>query len=163
MRRVIIIVLALNAFAGIGFLALRGCATPEERVRARLLRCAEDFDDGRAGPCARVLAGEFLDETSGADAQLVAGALFRMTLSDREPGTNVFLHRVDLPLEAMEIVIDPADPARAHVDLVAVFEELRDGQWRLEWRVAISADMADGKDGWKVHRTTHETLEGNRP
>lgn len=137
-------------------------ASPESRIRRHLQQMASDFDRGRAGPCARGLSEEFRDDTTGAGASEVRAILAQMSLAERDPETKEFLHRVTLADEEMTVAIDAADPTRARVDLIATFEELHGGEWRLEWRVAISAEMRDEDGGWRVLRTTHETLAGHR-
>ena len=137
-------------------------ASPETKIRWRLEKMSKDFDLGRAGPCCRGLTDDFRDDTSGAEAQDVRAILSRMTLAERDPETKELLYRVSLPEDEMTIFVDPADPSEAHVDLVATFEKLTGGEWRLYWRVAIAAELLDGDDGWQIHRSTHETLEGQR-
>jgi hypothetical protein len=162
MRKLLIAALAGGAlFIAISFL-VRAFESPETKIRRRLEQMAADFDGGRAGPCARGLAEEFVDTTTGAGVGDVHAVLVRMTFAERDPKTNEFLHRVAFPEDSMAIRLDAADPERATVDLVAVFEEKRGSEWKVEWRVAIAAEMAEGDDGWQVLRTTHETLEGAR-
>jgi len=162
MKRVIVAVAAIAALIlGIS-LVIRALESPETKIRKRLLRMAEDFDGGRSGPCSRGLAEDFVDATTGARVSEVRALLAQMSLSERDPRTKEFLHRVTLPEEEMTVLLDPAEPTKAQVDFIAIFEERRGEEWRLEWRVSISAEMFDGEDGWQVRRTTHETLEGQR-
>ncbi len=142
--------------------AFTAFASPEKKIRWRLQEMAKDFNLARPGPCTRGLTDDFRDETSGIESQDIRLLLTRMTFSEKNPKTYEFLYRVALPEEELTIVVDEADPSKAHVDLVATFEKIAKGEWGLHWRVSISADLTNGDGGWQVRRTTHETLEGRQ-
>ena len=142
------------------FFVFPGSSTPEEKIQKRLLQMERDFSRGNGRLCSKGLTDDFRDGTSGIGKADFRSILAQMVLTEKDKNTNQFLYRVVLPVEEMSIAVDPADPTRAHVDLVAVFEKLSGEEWRLFWKAAVSGDLIEGKDGWQIRQSTHVTLDG---
>jgi hypothetical protein len=138
----------------------RGCEGPEERIRRRFDELAHDFSRGRPSAIVGHFTDDFRDRPTGVGKAELRSVLSQMSFSDRTD-TGEFRHRVRFPLDAWEVILDPADPAAAKVRCVAEFEELRREEWSAEWEITLRIDMRETDEGWQLSRSEHTTVAGS--
>lgn len=152
---------ALAAFAAFfGARAIvRALASDETKIRWVLEDMADGFNATRMSRVLGGLANDFLDETSGADRELVHAGLARLFFEEKDPETKRFLYRVEIPKQDVSI---ERDGETANVDLAATFFEVHGATEKLVWKARIHAAFAKTKDGWKIRRSENQTVEGGR-
>ena len=134
---------------------------PGEKVRARLAQVAEDFNEGRPGPCTSGLADQFVDETTKITKPEIRGLLARLALTEKDPQSGHFPYRVQLQLKELGYKVSSGTPPAGRVEFDATFEKQRGEEWDLFWKVSITAHLEE-VDGWQIVRSTHQTLAGRR-
>ena len=85
---------------------------PGEKVRARLAQVAEDFNEGRPGPCTSGLADQFVDETTKITKPEIRGLLARLALTEKDPQSGHFPYRVQLQLKELGYKVSSGTPRR---------------------------------------------------
>jgi hypothetical protein len=162
LRRFFLSALAVIALFFGGRAIVRAFASDETKIRWQLDSMAEGFNETRNGAVLAGLAPDFLDETHGADRQLVRAALARLFFESKDPVTKAFPYRVELPREALEI--DVGSPANtATVELVARFFEKHAGEEQVRWEIAVSAELVERDGEWLVQRSEVRTVSGRMP
>ncbi len=149
---------AFAAFFGVRAI-VRALASDETKIRWVLEDMADGFNSTRMSRVLGGLANDFLDETSGADRELVHAGLARIFFEEKDAETKRFLYRVEIPKEDVSIRVDGET---ANVDLAATFFEVHGAAEKLVWKARIHAAFAKTKDGWKIRRSENQTVEGGR-
>lgn len=137
-------------------------ASDETRIRWKIERMADGFNDTRSNPCMEGLAKEYVDSPSGADRELVHQALVHLFFTAKDPETKKFLYRVEIPEEEVKTSVADGEPDTATLDALARFHEVRGDMHTLAWEIRFQGDLVEGEDGWQFVRTRHETLAGAR-
>jgi hypothetical protein len=157
MRRLLISVLTVGLAALLVWRIALALVPADTRIRWRLEGMAEAFDATRLSPVAAGLAPDFRDQTSGYERALVLDLLRAFYL---EHARGVFPYDVDLPEDLIAIDLGE-DGATAHATFVADFSALTGDTWKPAWSVQIEAELLSTDDGWRIVRSTHETLTGD--
>ena len=162
MRRVLAVVLIITAFVGTGFVLRRALASDETRIRRLVEGLVDGFNDERAARALRGFARDFLDETSGADRELVHTAVVHLFFTRRDPETKEFTLRLEVPEDTLIIeVLTPDEAARAN-GVLRLFQRAAERE-ELLWEVSFQGQLAQIDDRWRFVRSTHETVGGTRP
>ena len=149
---------AFAAFFGVRAI-VRALASDETKIRWVLEEMADGFNSTRTSRVLGGLSSDFLDETWGADRELVHAGLAHMFFEEKDPETKHFLYRVEIPKE--EVAID-VDGDAAGVNLAAVFFEVHGATEKLAWKAHVHAAFVKTKDGWKIRRSESKSVEGQR-
>lgn len=157
-RFLLVAVAAFAAFFGVRAI-VRALASDETKIRWVVEEMASGFDDTRTSRVLGGLSSDFLDETWGADRELVHAGLARLFFEEKDPETKRFLYRVDVPKDELAVEVD-GDTAR--VSLVARFYAVHGNREQLAWKARIEAALVKSKDGWKIRRSRSTSLEGAR-
>lgn len=160
-RLLLVLFTVLFALVVIDF-ARRSLASDEARIRWLVEAMAEGFEDRSAGRAVGGLAKDWRDLTSGIEREELRQGLVAWSFERRDSAGEA-PYRVELPEERFEVALDPEDEDAARLACVARFLE-RDGEdaERVVWEVAIEAELERREEGWRIVRTTHETLLGRR-
>jgi hypothetical protein len=159
MRRVLLVLVGLCVVVLLGRQLRLWVASPTTRIRWRLEGMEQGFNETRLGPCLRVVAETWRDETSGTERPLLADVLRSLFFHETDPESGRFPFRVELERETLSIELDPERDGHARVDVVAAFATLENGEWTPTWRVRVTADLIDDDErGWQAVRSEHETL-----
>lgn len=152
---------AIVAFAGFfGVRAVvRALASDETKIRWVVEDMADGFNRTRMSPVLGGLSRDFLDETWGADRELVHAGLARMFFQEKDPDTKRFLFRVEIPKDELGIEIEGES---AEMNLVATFYEVHGAVEKLAWKARMKASFVKTEDGWKIRRSESTSLEGTR-
>jgi hypothetical protein len=160
MRRVILIggalLLAFFAF----FLLRRMLASDETRIRWMIDAMLEGFNDGRAGSVVDALASDFRDTTSGADRETVRQALVYLVMTYRDAN-----HDFRLKGEMDVVAIDVGDEEggkTGRAEVIVRFFETSKLSGEPVWEVKVEILLVKPESGWRIRRTTHDTLRGRR-
>jgi hypothetical protein len=152
---------ALAAFAA--FFGLRAIvhalASDETKIRWVVEDMASGFNDTRMSRVLGGLSKDFLDETWGADREMVRAGLAHMFFEEKDPETKHFLYRVDIPRD--ELAIDVQGES-ASMGFVANFYEVHGASEKLAWKARIHAALVKSSDGWKIRRSENKSIEGTR-
>jgi hypothetical protein len=149
---------AFAAFFGVRSI-VRALASDETKIRWVVEDMESGFNDTRMSRVLGGLSSDFLDETWGADREMVHAGLARMFFEEKDPDTKHFLYRVDIPKDELAMEIDGE---AASMNLVASFYEVHGASEKLAWKARIHAALVKTKDGWKIRRSENKSLEGNR-
>jgi hypothetical protein len=120
---------------------------------------ASGFNKTRMSPVLGGLSHDFLDETWGADRELVHAALAHLFVERKDAETKHFLYRMDVPRDEMAIELD-GDSAR--MDFVASFFEVHKSDEKLAWKARMHTELVKTDDGWKIRRSESKSLDGTR-
>ena len=155
-KKVVLALLALVAlYVGVRFVV--GLLTPDETKIRRLVANMEDaYNRGDPGDCVEPVARDWRHERYEVDRQLLFGALLQ-TAQERDRETRELLTRVTIDEDAA--TVDVQDD-RATLELEALFERRRAGEWRETWRIRVEAELEDEGDGWQVVKSRHQDLRG---
>jgi hypothetical protein len=162
-------VLASLVVLGLLFLAgrqlVRMFASDATRIRWVLDDMVAGFDRTRMDPILAGLDRDFLDETYGADRDLVRAALVHLFFTAKDERTKKFLYRADWQ-ETAAPTIEPGerdgDEKRARMELdVRFYRRFEDGE-QPAWSVHVQAELARRDGDWRFVRTTTRTLSGER-
>ncbi|MCZ6598614.1 MAG: hypothetical protein O7B99_13325 [Planctomycetota bacterium] len=134
----------------------------ETKIRWVIEDAAEGFNTGDPSDCVADLAKDWRDEKTGLTRRDLQQVLFATFWSDRDPRTKELLWRVEVPEDLLTITLDEADENRAEVTCTLRFFRKHGESWKLDWAVAIEAEMRDD-DGWKIARTRRMDVEGSQP
>jgi hypothetical protein len=134
-------------------------ASDATKIRWVVEDMASGFNDTRTGRVLDGLAHDFLDETWGADRELVHAGLAHLFFEEKDETTKRFLYRVEIPKS--ELAID-VDGESASVNLVAHFFEVHPAKETPAWTARFHAEFVKTKDGWKIRRSQSTSLEGTR-
>ncbi|MGE3171176.1 MAG: nuclear transport factor 2 family protein [Planctomycetota bacterium] len=152
---------ALAAVAWFGGRAVvRALASDETRIGWLLQGEAASFNGAAMLSVLGSFAPDYRETTVGIDRQALRAALLWAFQNRRDRATGRFLYRVELPAEELQVTVD-GDRARAAFAL-RLFEGL-DAAAVLRWELAVEAELERGQDGWRVARSRHETVTGERP
>ena len=149
------LLVAVVAAAWGGCAVWRSLAPDDSKIRWALEEAVQDFNDGRPGYSVAPLAEEWYDATSGVHRDTLHRALIGMKWQERDGDW-----RLVMPAESL--MIDVGDGAATTTFELQLGRE-RESEVEVQWRFAIDADWSDTKDGWKIVRSSHRTLEGRRP
>ena len=150
--------LGIALFFGVRVL-IRALASDETKIRRVVSEMADGFNATRMNPILDGLAQDFLEETWGADRQMVRQGLAAMFFERKDEVTKGFLYRLRIPEEQFRVTLDGDN---AKLELVAEFDELHGEQTKLRWKASIHADATKTPDGWKIRRAKSDSLEGER-
>ena len=162
MNRILLVLLGLVAlFFGVRAI-VHALASDETKIRWLLEDMTEGFNDTRMNPILSGLAQEFVDESSGADKELVRAGLAQLFLQSKDPKTKKFPYIVRVLENETKIDVTQGEPATARLECVVEFVTPHGpGEFELIWKVRIDGELAR-KDSWKFQRTRVHTLEGQR-
>jgi hypothetical protein len=149
---------AIALFVGVRAV-VRMLASDETKIRWVVEEMASGFNRTRMSPVLGGLAHEFLDETWGADRELVHAALAHLFFERKDAETKRFLYRLDIPRDEMSVEVD-GDSARS--DFVASFFEVHKSDEQLAWRARVHAELVKTDDGWKIRRSEEKSVDGTR-
>ena len=161
-RFVLAAVLAFALAFGVRAL-VRALASDETKIRWQLASMAEGFDETRMNPVLAGLAPDFLDETHGADRELVRAALAHLFFQKKDPVTKGFLYRVEMPPESIVVAGDPTTGTTADVELVARLIEKRGEEEKAVWETRIEAVFVELDGEWRIRRAQHQSISGRLP
>jgi hypothetical protein len=152
---------AIAAFAAyFGLRAIvHGLASDETKIRWVVEDMASGFNATRMSPVLAGLAPDFLDETWGADRELVHAALAHMFFTDKDETTKRFLYRVEIPKDDLTIDIDGHN---AEMKFVASFFEVHGDEEKMTWKARMQAHFVKTDDGWRIRRSESTSIEGKR-
>ena len=128
-------------------------ASPETRIRMRIERMALGFNTTKMAGALGGFARDYRDADSGTDKERVKQILLHFFFREIDPTTKRFRMRVEVPEEELSVSLDPDDESRAVVQLRAVFYEREGDSEELYWDARVTAEMAEGEDGWQILRT----------
>ena len=155
-KKLVLALLALVAlYLGIAWLVR--LFTPDETKIRRLVAQMEDaYNRGNPGDCVEPLARDWRHERYALDRQLLFGALLQ-TAQERDHETRALLTRVAIDEDAATVNVQEGG---AQLELEALFERRRAGEWHETWRIRVEAELADGDDGWEIVKSRHQDVRG---
>lgn len=157
-RKLLLSLLALGAlYLGLGPV-LRLFASDETKIRWLVEQMEEAYNAGRPGSCVGPLAKDWRHEGYALDREMLLGGLFQAA-RERDKETRQLRSRVAVDEHALVIVVDGG---HATLQVPATFSRLRGGQWEEAWRLAVTAELEHGDDGWKIVRSRHTDLAGTQ-
>ena len=160
MRRILLgLAAAFLAFL-LGRAIVRAVVSDETKIRWLVEDMRDGFDRTRMDPILIAFAEAFRDETSGADRSSVREALAYLFLTAKDPQTKAFPYRVEVGISKISIDRSSSDSPTADCDLDARFSELRGGETKLAWEIAIASRWTRGEYGWRLAGTRYETKSG---
>lgn len=146
----------------LGRALVNALASEETHVRWLLEDMIAGFNATRLDPCMRPLAREFVDEPSGADRELVKQALIHLFFTEKDPATKQFPYVAELPENELRIDVRDASPKTATLDCAVQFRRRRGDALEPAWSIRVHGELEKSDDGWRIHRTRHETLSGTQ-
>ena len=155
-KRLFLALLALAALFYGGRGLVRFLASDETKIRRIVAGMEDAYNEGRPGSCVGPLARGWRHEGSEIDREMLLGGLFQ-TARDRDRETRQLRSKVEVDEEAAAIVVTGE---QATLTVEAVFSRLRGGAWSETWRARVTAELADGDDGWEIVRSRHEDVAG---
>jgi hypothetical protein len=157
LKRLLLALAAVAALGLIGRAIYRALASEETKIGWLVDDMTEGFDDRRTNAILTGLDTQFLDETYGADRDLVRAALVRLFFEANDETTKKFLYRVEWSAKSI-VVTD--DHATAELDLN--FLKRKGESFEAAWKARVKAQLQK-KDGyWRFVRTETSTAEGQR-
>lgn len=158
MKRFLALSLALLVLI-LGTRALfRALAADETKIRWMLEEMEEGFNEGDVGDTIGPIGRDWshdLDPRASRDnvRQWLVGRSFQ----GRDSETKKLLTRMDLDFESLVITVDGET---ATFEIPGVYEKMEKEEWTVEWRFLARGEWRDGPNGWFLHRTSHEDVQG---
>ena len=134
-------------------------ASDPTKIRWVIEDMASGFNDTRTGRVLDGLSRDFLDETWGADREMVHAGLAHMFFEEKDEATKRFLYRLEIRED--ELSIDVVG-TQASTNFIARFFEVHGAKETTAWTARMHADFVKTDDGWKVRRSQSKSLEGTR-
>lgn len=169
MKRVVLGFVGAMLLFVAGRFVVHALASPETKVRWRIQSMVDGFNRQRASPVLRGFASDYRDESSGADRELVHQGVVSLFFREKDPETKAFRLRAEIPDEELDVVVEEGgERATARGVLTVYRREGSDGGEAVLWRVSFEGvlDRDDPQRDdrvWRFERSTHETLDGERP
>lgn len=160
MRRILLGLAAALLLFFVGRAIVRAIVSDETKIRWLVEDMRDGFDRTRMDPVLVAFAESFRDETSGADRPSVREALAYLFLTAKDPQTKAFPYRVEVDISKLAIDASTPDAPTADCDLDARFFDLRGGEEKLAWEIAIASRWIRGEYGWRIASTRYETKSG---
>lgn len=163
MKRFLIATLTVLALYFAGRALVRALVSDETKIRWLIEDMADGFNGTRMNPVLEGLAADYLDETSGADREMVRQALVHLFFTAKDETTKRFRYRVELSTPGVKIIETVPDLWKAECDIEARFFERHGKDETVAWQVQIAAKLERGQDGWRFTRTSYHTESGAMP
>jgi len=144
----------------VGRAIVRALVSDETRIRWLVEDMQAGFDRTRMDPILVAFAGNFRDDTSGADRQNVREALAYLFLTAKDPQTKAFPYRVEVGIPRIAVDRSTASEPTADVDVDARFFDRRGSEEQLAWEIAVASRWTRGEYGWRIASTRYETKSG---
>ncbi len=155
--------LLIGALIFVAFLAGRALyvsmASDETRIGWLFADEAAAFNSASAFSTLDHFALDYHDDTDGWDLPTLRGAVI-WAFQNRRDAQHRFLLRVELPEQAGTVAVD-GDTATA--EFPVRLHEGRGSDERLGWELRVTAGLRRIDGEWRVVRSTHETVSGQRP
>lgn len=163
MRRVLFSLATLVVLWFAGRALVRFFASDETKIRWTVDAMVEGFNDTRMNPILEGLDRAFLDETFGADRDMVRSACAYLFFQAKDDATKKFLYRAEWAPGAITVVEGSGDaPSRAEADLDVRFFQRKGAGEELVWRALVRAQFEERDGEWRIVRSETRTLEGER-
>jgi hypothetical protein len=159
MKRILLVLVGAAALIFGGRALYRALASDETRIGWVIDDMVEGFNDTRMKPILAGLDKSFLDDTYGADRELVRAAAAHLFFQALDPETKRFLYRAECTVEAI-VVADGASEATATFE--ARFFERRGEDEELAWRARVEGELLEFEGDWRFVRSRTTTLDGER-
>lgn len=156
-----LVVLAALWFGG--RLLVRAVVSDETLVRWTVDDMLEGFNATRVAPILAALDASFVDETYGADRELVRAACVQLFFEETDSQTKEFRYRAEWAPPAVRLVEDADAAPRAEIDLEVSFLRRKGGGEELVWKVLVAGQMEKRDGAWRFVHSETRTLEGERP
>lgn len=163
MRRVLLSIGALVILWFGGRALVRLFASDETKIRWTVDAMIDGFNATRMDPVLSGLDREFLDESFGADREMVRSACAYLFFQAKDPETKKFLYRAEWKTSSIDIVAGSGnEPARASADLDVSFFRRKAEAEEPVWRVLVLAKFVERDGEWRIERSETRTVEGER-
>lgn len=137
--------------------------SPETRIRNLFSNAVASFDETHLAGCIGGFAEDYRDETeSRLDRNMLSNILRFTFISMVDAKTKLFLLRLRMPDDSMSVEIDEA-AGTANVAFTLHLERQRKKEWQPQWQLSVSTKLIFVEGNWRIHRSSHETVEGARP
>lgn len=162
MKRLRILVPAALLVALLAWVGLPLLASDETRIRWLFEGAVAGFNDTDLGDAMDGFAMDYRDETvSDLTHPTLSRALRYLFLRRVDPKTKEFRWRMRIPAETFSVAVTADDRAESTFDLHL---DERDGaDWLPAWHVRVTARLQRIQGTWQIHRSTHESIAGERP
>jgi len=137
-------------------IVLRWFASDETEIRWLVESMEENYNVGDPSGCVEPIAAGWQHAGTELDRRMLFGALLRIA-QERERETRRLRSRVEVDEAAATIAVEGE---RATLSVDAQFLRRKGDDWQPAWHVRITAELADGDDGWEVVTSRHEDLAG---
>lgn len=155
-RKLLLPVFALAVLYVLGAWLVELFTSDDTKIRRVVARMEAAYNAGKPGSCVGPLSRDWRHEGHEIDRDLLLGALFQ-TARDRDQETRELRTRVEVDEDAAEIAVDGETATLA---AEATFFRRRAGAWEESWRIRVSAELANGADGWEIVKSLHQDLRG---
>lgn len=163
MQRVLLSLLAVIGLYFGGRALVRAFASDETRIRWVVDRMVEGFNDTRMNPILDGLDETYLDDTYGADRQLLRAAAASVFFQAKDPVTKKFLYRLEWqPSAPLAIEARGDAPKRAQLGLELTFFRRHGETEELAWSVHVDGTLEKQGGEWRFVRSDTKTKSGER-
>jgi hypothetical protein len=162
MKRILLAVAVLAVCFFGGRALIRALASDETKIRWLVEDMVDGFNETRMDPIRDGLDVNFLDETYGADRELVRVALAHLFFQSNDPVTKKFLYFAEHTLGPVTIMKDANGTPHATTDVEIAFSKRTGETFEPAWKVRVHATLEKRDGGWRFFRTETSTLSGRQ-
>jgi len=161
MRRALLALLAIGGLWLGGRALVTWLASDETMIRWRIEEAVESFNETRLAGCLDLVSEDWSHEGSSADRELLKRYLIRLFFDARSPSTKEFRYAAELVEPAL--AIDVTGDREAQVTLELRLRLVDREPSTVAWHVAVRGTLVRDERGWRLRRTSHRDLAGQRP
>lgn len=164
MRRILISLATVLALWFVGRWIVRALVSDETRIQWTVDAMIEGFNETTMNPILDGLDRAFLDETHGADREMVRGACAQLFFQAKDETTKRFLYRAEWTSQRVRVFEEPDAPnPKAELDFeVRIFRRKGEAE-EPAWKIAIAGKLEKKEGDWRLLRTEVRTLDGKIP
>lgn len=162
MKRILLILVAAVVIFFAGRAVGRALVSDETKIQRLVAEMVEGFNETRMDPVRDGLDLNFLDETYGADRELVRMALAHLFFGSNDPVTKKFLYQAEHTVGPVTITKDADGTPHATTDVEIAFSKRKGDVLEPTWKIRVHATLEKRDGGWRFFRTQTSTLSGDQ-
>ncbi len=162
MRRVLLSLATIVVLWFTGRALVRFFASDATKIRWTVDAMIDGFNDTRTNPVLDGLDREFLDETFGADREMVRAACVQLFFQAKDPETKSFLYRAEWSTKSVSVTKASGGEPKAECDLDVRFFRRKGEAEEPAWSILVHATFVERDGEWRILRSETRTVDGER-